>query len=51
MGQLCVISCANAPAPGPVFLPVVSLSGWMNQHQEHVIHYSMVENRVLRGAN
>jgi hypothetical protein len=27
---------------------VVSLSGWMNQHQQHVIHYLIEENRVLR---
>jgi hypothetical protein len=27
---------------------VVSFAGWMNQHQQHVIHYLMEENRVLR---
>src|SRR5207248_7321402 len=27
---------------------VVSLAGWMNQHQQHVIHYLIEENRVLR---
>jgi hypothetical protein len=27
---------------------VVSLSGWMNEHQQHVIHYLIEENRVLR---
>src|SRR5215469_11172236 len=32
----------------PFSFLVVSLSGWMNQHQQHVIHYLMEENRVLR---
>jgi hypothetical protein len=32
----------------PFSFLVVSLSGWMNQHQQHVIHYLMKENRVLR---
>jgi len=32
----------------PLSFLVVSLSGWMNQHQQHLIHYLMVENRVLR---
>src|SRR5207253_3170088 len=32
----------------PVPFLVVSLAGWMNQHQQHVIHYLMEENRVLR---
>jgi hypothetical protein len=32
----------------PFFFLVVSLSGWMNQHQQHVIHYLIEENRVLR---
>jgi len=27
---------------------VVSLAGWMNQHQQYVIHYLIEENRVLR---
>ena len=27
---------------------VVSISGWMNQHQQQVIEYLMEENRVLR---
>src|SRR4029079_18980724 len=27
---------------------VVSVAGWMNQHQQHVIHYLIEENRVLR---
>jgi hypothetical protein len=32
----------------PFSFLVVSLSGWMDQHQQHVIHYLMEENRVLR---
>ena len=32
----------------PVSFLVVSLAGWMNQHQQHVIHYLIEENRVLR---
>jgi hypothetical protein len=32
----------------PFSFLVVSFSGWMNQHQRHVIHYLMEENRVLR---
>src|SRR5215472_16327625 len=32
----------------PFSFLVVSLSGWMNQHQQRVIHYLMEENRVLR---
>src|SRR5436853_779180 len=32
----------------PVSFLFVSLAGWMNQHQQHVIHYLMEENRVLR---
>src|SRR5215468_8243523 len=32
----------------PFSFLVVSLSGWMNQRQQHVIHYLMEENRVLR---
>src|SRR5215831_6339681 len=32
----------------PFSLLVVSLAGWMNQHQQHVIQYLMEENRVLR---
>src|SRR3989454_7838537 len=33
--------------PDPFSLLVVSLSGWMNQHHQHVIHYLIEENRVL----
>src|SRR5215472_98939 len=32
----------------PFSLLVVSLAGWMNQRQQHVIHYLMEENRILR---
>src|SRR5215472_3521084 len=32
----------------PLSFIVVSLAGWMNQHQQHVIAYLMEENRVLR---
>src|SRR5262245_7973689 len=33
---------------GPFSFLVVSLGGWMNQHQQHVIEYLMDENRVFR---
>src|SRR4030095_6578339 len=32
----------------PFSFLVVSLAGWMNQNEQHVIHYLMEENRVLR---
>ena len=32
----------------PFSFVVVSIAGWMNQHQQHVVHYLMEENRVLR---
>jgi hypothetical protein len=32
----------------PFSFLVVSLAGWMNQHQQHVIQYLIEENRVLR---
>jgi hypothetical protein len=32
----------------PLSFLVVSLSGWLNQHQQQVIHYLIEENRVLR---
>src|SRR5215831_18975343 len=32
----------------PFSFLVVSVAGWMNQHQQHVIHYLIEENRVLR---
>jgi putative transposase len=43
-----MIICGNANAVGPISFLVVSLAGWMNEHQQHVIHYLMEENRVLR---
>ena len=32
----------------PLSFLVVSLSGWMNQHQQRVIPYLIAKNRVLR---
>src|SRR5947208_5595487 len=32
----------------PFAFLVVSIAGWMNQHQQHVIEYLIEENRVLR---
>src|SRR6266513_1049499 len=32
----------------PFSFLVISIAGWMNQHQQHVIRYLMEENRVLR---
>jgi hypothetical protein len=32
----------------PLSFLVVSLAGWMNQHQQHIIAYLMEENRGLR---
>jgi putative transposase len=32
----------------PVSFLIVSIAGWMNQHQHHVIEYLIEENRVLR---
>src|SRR3989440_13022499 len=32
----------------PFAFVVISIGGWMNQHQQHVIEYLMEENRVLR---
>ena len=32
----------------PFSFLVVSVAGWMNQHQQHVIEYLIEENRVLR---
>src|SRR5439155_15828806 len=32
----------------PFSFLVVSIAGWMNQHQHHVIEYLIEENRVLR---
>src|SRR6266478_2286170 len=35
----------------PFSFLVVSIGGWMNQHQHHVIEYLIEENRVLREQN
>lgn len=32
----------------PLSFVVISIAGWMNQHQRHVIEYVVEENRVLR---
>ena len=32
----------------PLRLLLVTLAGWINRHQHHVIEYLMEENRVLR---
>jgi|SRR4030095_4263178 hypothetical protein len=32
----------------PFSVLVVSIAGWINQHQHHVIEYLIEENRVLR---
>jgi hypothetical protein len=32
----------------PFSFVVVSIAGWMNQHQQHVNEYLIKENRVLR---
>jgi hypothetical protein len=32
----------------PFSFVVMSIAGWVNQHQQHVIEYLMEENRVLR---
>jgi len=32
----------------PFSFVVISIAGWMNQHQQQVIEYLMEENRVLR---
>jgi hypothetical protein len=34
--------------PDPFYFLVVSLSGWMNERQQHVIHHLIAENWVLR---
>src|SRR5215471_2045734 len=35
----------------PFSFLVVSLAGWVNQHEQHVIAYLMEENRVLRATD
>ena len=32
----------------PLRLLFVTLAGWVNRHQQHVIEYLVEENRVLR---
>ena len=32
----------------PFSFVLISIAGWMNEHQQHVIEYLMEENRVLR---
>jgi putative transposase len=43
-----VIRSADAREFRPIFVVVISIAGWMNQHQQHVIDYLIEENRVLR---
>jgi hypothetical protein len=33
----------------PLRLLLLTLAGWVNHHQQHVIDYLVEENRVLRG--
>ncbi len=33
----------------PLQVLLVTLAGWVNRHQQHVIEYLMEENRVLKG--
>jgi hypothetical protein len=42
-----VLTSDNARCLDPFSFVVVSLAGWMNQHQLHVIAYLMEENRPL----
>src|SRR6266436_464831 len=39
------------PTFDPFSFVVISIAGWMNQHQQHVIEYLIEENRVLREQN
>jgi putative transposase len=43
-----IISGAMRAQLDPLSFLVVSLAGWLNQHQQNVIAYLMEENRVLR---
>jgi putative transposase len=36
------------PILDPFSFVVISIAGWMNQHQQYVIEYLIEENRVLR---
>jgi hypothetical protein len=33
----------------PLQVLLVTLAGWVNRHQQHVIEYLVEENRVLKG--
>ena len=33
----------------PLQVLLVTLAGWVNRHQQHVIEYLIEENRVLKG--
>jgi hypothetical protein len=33
----------------PLQMLLVTLAGWVNRHQQHVIEYLVEENRVLKG--
>src|SRR5262249_56960291 len=35
--------------PTPLQVLLVTLAGWINRHQQHVIEYLVAENRVLKG--
>ena len=48
IGSLAIISGAMRARLDPLSFLVVSLAGWMNQHQQNVIAYLTEENRVLR---
>ena len=41
-------SFGMSTAPQPWQLLIVSLAGWVNRHQQHVIDYLIDENRVLK---
>jgi hypothetical protein len=43
-----VIRSVDAREFRPISFIVISIAGWMNQHQQHVIDYLIEENRVLR---
>jgi putative transposase len=48
IGKADVLTHAMHAVLDPFSFVVVSLAGWMNHHQQHVIGYLMEENRVLR---
>lgn len=35
----------------PLQVLLVTLAGWINRHQQHVIEYLVEENRVLKGQH